>query len=169
MASNKVGSIAERLLANSIPVTESGCWLWSKAEQTNGYGVMGVKGIQRYAHRLAYAEFKGPIPDDLHIDHLCRVRCCINPDHLEAVTCKENIYRGAGLAASNVRLTHCKYGHEYTRENTRFYRGVRHCRKCSAMHMRNHRKLKEKSCKCGCGVITQHVWAPGHNRMNVTI
>ena len=66
-----------------LPVTESGCWLWL-ASGPDGYGRFGTQG----AHRLSYVLAKGPIPRNLQIDHLCRVRCCVNPH--EAVTAKEN-------------------------------------------------------------------------------
>ena len=78
-------------------------------------------------HRLSYEAFKGPIPEGMHIDHLCRVRNCYNPEHLEAVTQAEN-NRRMGLV-----ITHCKRGHEYTEENTihrKGNNGRRACRTC---------------------------------------
>lgn len=68
----------------------SGCWLWSGADNGVGYG----KFRGRYAHRISWEMHKGPIPDGMHIDHLCRVRCCVNPEHLEPVTNRENARRG---------------------------------------------------------------------------
>lgn len=68
----------------------SGCWLWAGADNGDGYG----KFRGEYAHRLSYKRHKGPIPDGMHLDHLCRVPCCVNPDHLEPVTNKENARRG---------------------------------------------------------------------------
>ena len=68
----------------------SGCWLWAGADNGEGYG----KFRGKYAHRLSYERHKGPIPDGLHLDHLCRMPCCINPDHLEPVTNAENARRG---------------------------------------------------------------------------
>ena len=91
--------------------------------------------ITAYAHRLAYELVKGPISDGLQIDHLCRNRACINPDHLEAVTQRENILRGEGVAALNARKTHCPQGHAYDEENTLILTGrqagARRCQICA--------------------------------------
>jgi hypothetical protein len=70
-----------------------GCWFWTRATDTNGYGVFGVGGMQRSAHRVAYELLVGPITDGLEIDHLCLVKNCVNPDHMEIVTHLENMRR----------------------------------------------------------------------------
>jgi hypothetical protein len=109
-----------------------GCWLWTAHVGRDGYG--------RYrcsmAHRVAYELLVGPIPEGLHIDHLCRVRNCVNPAHLEAVTCKENVMRGVGVTVSLAGRTHCLHGHEFTPENTYLRRRhstlIRVCRRCKA-------------------------------------
>lgn len=85
-------TIEERLLAR-IEETDDGCWVWTGAQQGAGYGMLRVDGEGASAHRLAHEEWIGPIPDGLEIDHLCRVRLCINPEHLEAVTHLENMRR----------------------------------------------------------------------------
>lgn len=106
------------------------CWLWKGTLSDNGYGVFYADEKLYKAHRVAY-EFAGRvIPEGLQIDHLCRVRNCVNPDHLEAVTCRENIMRGAGVAAKHAKVTHCPSGHPYSEENVRMYRGSRYCRAC---------------------------------------
>lgn len=114
----------------------SGCWVWQRARSGSGYGqIRDGRGHQRGVHRLAYELVKGPIPEGLTIDHLCRVRLCINPDHLEAVTHRENVMRGIGPTAINARKTHCAQGHIYSAANT--YNGIgthtgqRQCRKCA--------------------------------------
>lgn len=109
---------------------EGGHWLWTGYVLPNGYGGgLRVNGRQEYAHRAAYILFKGPLDPghNLVIDHLCRVRHCANPDHLELVTHTENLRRGNGsfaVALSNRRrgeaMTTCRQGHEYTAENTKY-------------------------------------------------
>lgn len=106
---------------------EAGCWIWrGYTDPTNGYGSHG----DSYAHRTFYEKFKGEIPAGLTIDHLCRVRNCVNPDHLEAVTLRENILRSDGPTAINARKTHCKHGHEFNAENTRTRGTWRDCITC---------------------------------------
>lgn len=107
------------------------CWIWTGAKK-RGYGTLDQVG----SHRLAYLHFRGPIPTGLILDHLCRVRNCVNPWHLEAVTHKENILRGVGLAAINAKKTACKRGHPFTPDNIYGRRGWRQCRECSRIAWR---------------------------------
>ncbi len=80
---------------------ETPCWVWQKTiMRPRGYGTTHHNGKSVMAHRWYYEQHKGPIPEGLHIDHLCRVNACVNPDHLEAVTCKENLRRGKGTKLS---------------------------------------------------------------------
>lgn len=97
------------------------CWLWRGYIMPSGYG----QRQNRLVHRVAYEELVGPIPDGLQLDHLCRVRHCLNPAHLEPVTPAVNTRRGSRATA-----THCRNGHEYTPENTRRPEGSRRCRQC---------------------------------------
>lgn len=78
-------------------IAESGCWVWSGSPSTRGYGKITVAGTIFYAHRFMYELHVGPIPDGLYIDHLCRNKMCVNPDHLEPVTHRENLMRGVGV------------------------------------------------------------------------
>lgn len=113
----------------------SGCWLWTACLTKNGYGRFSWDGKVRLAHRVAYELLVGPIPEGLEIDHLCRVRHCVNPDHLEPVTRRENIHRGFGITAVHARKTHCPKGHEYTEDNlllSALDRGNRVCKTCLA-------------------------------------
>lgn len=108
-----------------------GCWIWRAAKNQKGYGYFNYGGRIVRVHRLSYSLAKGPIPDGLTIDHLCGVRECVNPDHLEAVTNRENLLRGRGLAGTNARKTHCKRGHPFDEANTiNLPTGWRECRAC---------------------------------------
>ncbi len=152
---SKFASVQERLQAHSIPVTESGCIIWIGCCDAKGYGRMSINYKKYGAHRASYELAKGPIPIDRQIDHLCRVRCCINPDHLEAVTVQENISRGQGIAVQRKRQTHCIYGHPLSGDNLLIQKGrYRGCRLCmsrwSLEHSRKkHLETRKKCPKCG--------------------
>ena len=115
-----------------MPEPNSGCWLWTGA-LVEGYGVLSVNGRLTFAHRFSYEQAKGPIPAGLEIDHLCRVRCCANPDHLEPVTTRVNLLRGVGAAAINARKTHCIRGHAFKPQSPSYeQRAWRRCHECHA-------------------------------------
>src|SRR5690606_26252710 len=94
----------------------------------DGYGRIVVGGKQRPAHRVSYEHFVGPIPDGLLLDHLCRVRCCINPAHLEPVTSGENTRRGF---VGSERHETCKRGHDLSQTAATRKDGSRFCRVCA--------------------------------------
>ena len=128
-------AVAYRLLSR-CHVSETGCLEWTGAlaggSKKGDYAAIKVDGVQYLGHRIAYEIMYGPIPQGMTLDHLCRVRHCVNPDHLEVVTRGENVLRGEGITAQNVRKTHCPQGHEYTTENTYETKdGKRMCRTCS--------------------------------------
>jgi hypothetical protein len=121
--------------ANELPeVPSTPCVLWTGALDRRGYGTFD----NQYAHRMAYVAERGPIPEGLVIDHLCRNHACVNVDHLEAVTAEENKRRGQSVPAVHARKMHCKVGHPYDEANTylRPDNGNRGCRACRAAAMK---------------------------------
>lgn len=126
----------KRMWARTVVDEASGCWVWTGALfRGTGYGLTWFNGRKRSVHSLS-AEVFGIVGDEgLVLDHVaargCVHRACWNPAHLEWVTRGENVLRGTGLSAENARKTRCPYGHEYTAENTRVYRGARYCRACA--------------------------------------
>lgn len=126
-----------------------GCWLWQAAISSVGYGVVGLGGRANglfLAHRVSFTIECGQIPEGLQIDHICKVRKCVNPAHLESVTQRENILRGGGMSAIHARQTHCCRGHEFSEANTIIDTlGRRVCRICrrakSKANSANRRKL----------------------------
>lgn len=106
----------------------NGCWEW-RGSVWKGYGKFWFNGRMVKAHRFSYSLVHGDIEGVL--DHLCRNRACVNPDHLEDVSNKENCMRGEAPTAINARKTHCPRGHEYNEENT-YVRptGSRECKVC---------------------------------------
>jgi len=124
-----------------------GCWKWNGAMDIHGYGSLSIDKVIHKAHRISYTLFKGEIPKDLCIDHLCRNRDCVNPEHLEAVTLSENKRRGFSPAAINARKTHCPKGHTYSKSNTKTYLrsyGIsRHCLTCNKVRDKNRDRTKQ--------------------------
>lgn len=128
--------LAERFRAKTRE-TESGCIEWTGCLSTQGYGRIRSNGVTHYAHRLAYEWAKGPIPEGMQIDHLCRNRACVNPEHLEAVTHQTNVARGVSPMADQKRQTHCKRGHPLDGDNLYLTKaGKRQCRECIRLRSR---------------------------------
>jgi len=129
-----------RRLASKIEIeAETLCWLWKGARDKDGYGTFWLKRTNYRAHRLLYEIVKGPISDELQIDHICRVRRCVNPFHLEPVICLVNISRGQ-TGVHNARKAFCSKGHPYDETNMRLvktYQGYgmfgRQCRECDRL------------------------------------
>lgn len=119
----------ERFARKITPPNESGCVLWQAATNRGGYGIFRGHGRAVLAHRFAWEQANGPVPDGLQLDHLCRVRHCVNPDHLEVVTLLEN-YRRGNSGKHQAAKTHCPHGHAYDETNTYRLNGHRHCRSC---------------------------------------
>lgn len=134
----------DRFIEKTRPA-ENGCIEWTGGLNGAGYGQFYRGGRNSanetgkgYAHRYAYEYYVGPIPDGMHLDHLCRNRKCCNPAHLEPVTHRENILRGSAPAARHARKTHCPAGHEYSGDNLYVHpvKGQRICRMCGKLRAR---------------------------------
>lgn len=121
-----------------LPCPATGCWLWL-AYTDGGYGRFGWARSVWLAHRVAYTSLVGPVVPPLQLDHLCRVRQCVNPLHLEPVTHEENMRRGnyrlggEKTAAAKRAITHCPRGHQYAGDNLYVMpaTGHRRCRQCA--------------------------------------
>lgn len=134
--------LRDRLIAK-IKVNEiTGCWEWTGYKMPNGYARIGIGQKGHYAHRVSYETFVGPIPPRLTVDHLCRVRHCINPSHLEVVTNRVNILRGNSPSAEQARWTHCRNGHALTGDNLSVSKNGK--RRCVACNRKWHRQRREK-------------------------
>lgn len=142
----------ERFWSKVMLPDGNGCMRWTANKFTDGYGAFKMDGKNRGAHRVAYELLVGPIPAGLQLDHLCRVRDCVAPDHLEPVTNAENIrrslpYRDPG--APHRAKTHCPKNHEYTPENTRIRHypdkgwTTRECKMCNRDRMRAKARARE--------------------------
>ena len=109
-----------------------GCWEWTASKNPRGYGLFRIGKSSLHASRVSVAISKGwGEVEGKDVDHLCRNKSCVRPEHLEAVTHKENILRGEGLAAHNARKTNCLRGHPFTGQNVVVdKRGKRRCRSC---------------------------------------
>jgi hypothetical protein len=142
--------LPDRIWGHIVPEPMSGCWLWTASCAANGYGQTSWTKRNCKVHRVAYETLVGQVTAGLDLDHLCRVRSCCNPDHLEPITRSENLRRGAGgdpligqrRAAQLIALTHCRNGHPFDPDNTiwRSYRsGLRRiCQQC--VRNRNRRR-----------------------------
>lgn len=134
----------ESWIPRTYSVSDSGCWEWKGTKNSGGYAKTKIKGKTLLGHRMMYEFTHGSIPQHLTLDHLCRNRSCVNPQHLEPVTMKENLLRGNGACAINKRKTKCKRGHPFGKQ-TKFNlnKGNRMCHTCAKL-----RKPRRKFLSC---------------------
>lgn len=169
--------LPERLQSKISPEPMSGCWLWIGACDRDGYGKATRENRSERAHRVVYEAIMAKVPAGLQLDHKCRVRCCVNPDHLEPVTGAENTRRGLNANRSKAA---CPRGHAYTDENTMLRSGGRFCRECDRARCRE-RAARVRSgeltpkrrsgaalashCKRGHAMAPENVYDTGRQRM----
>jgi hypothetical protein len=122
------------------------CHIWKGKPEGQGYGVITRGGVTHKAHRWRYLREVGPIPDGYTLDHLCRVKLCTNPEHMEPVSHRTNVLRGVGPTAANAAKTHCKHGHPLSGENLRINaKGQRICRECERRATRDKMRRKRSN------------------------
>ena len=131
-----MATIADRIAKHSA--LDGDCIVWIGTTGRLGYGHISVNSSTKDVHRVSYETFVRPIPEGLSLDHLCRNRACINPDHLEPVSHRENVLRGFGPTSLNARKTHCKRGHPLSGDNLYIIpsTGSRVCRVCDRERQR---------------------------------
>ena len=136
--------IDEERFWDKVERLDDGCWLWTASTYGHGYGQFGQDGRKFAAHRIAYELLVGPIPQGLVLDHLCRVRHCVNPAHLRPCTNRENVLAEGSLSVAKRRAEQktCAAGHPFDEINT-YLRGThRYCRPCRAEREREYRARK---------------------------
>ena len=146
MIAGKTTMEIHAILFSKIKIVGQGdsCWLWTGTIGLKGYGRFFLAKKEKVVHRIFYELFKGAIPKDLTIDHLCRVRHCVNPEHLEAVTSKDNVLRGIGLTAICARRIACAKGHPYIDNSFKLTKKrdgtiYRRCRVCANLYHKKYR------------------------------
>ena len=138
-----MNKLPDRFLTKFSEDPIRGCWIWNSGKNKKGpegYGRYWTDGKDVQAHRYSYETIRGPIPDNMQIDHLCQTRTCVNPWHLEIVTQSINIKRSD---SENRKKTHCPKGHPYEGDN--LYVGPNDARRyCITCHRARNVKYRER-------------------------
>lgn len=140
-----------------LDALEGECQPWPHAKNERGYGLCTEGGKTRRAHQVAYEAAHGPVPAGLEIDHICRNRSCVNPNHLRAVSHRENVLCGTSFAAVNATKTHCVRGHPYSDENTYREGTRRDCRICRRNRSREWWRRNRLACLRAVGVSEEEL------------
>ena len=160
MSNNSFKWTFDRRIMQKVVIDENNCWNWTGHITKNGYGMTSIGNKQYMAHRYTYEWKFGKIKDKLVIDHLCRNRKCVNPDHLEVVTLQENINRGLLGNLKHLRneaycktRTHCALGHELNGKNLYITsRNHKICKKCLKEYQKKYREKAIKDAKLKAGM-----------------
>lgn len=138
-------TLLERFEAKYEPITESGCWIWTANSDKDGYGQFRIGKKMMRPHRFSYEHFVGEIPNGMYVLHKCDIPSCVRPEHLFVGTQKDNVADMIKKGRDwNMQLergaSHCKRGHEFNEENTRWSKNKpkRHCRACDRMNAYEH-------------------------------
>lgn len=123
---------------NKVHKDDNDCWIWKGYIDKDGYGTFSYRSKEMRAHRWSYMHFVGSLDNNLTIDHICNVRACVNPKHLQQIPIKDNILRGSGPSARNAKKTHCRHGHAFADNNVVHDKKQRRCRECSRLSARKH-------------------------------
>lgn len=134
---------------SKIFAQEDGCWMWINKPHHTGYGTYSIKGSDYQAHRVSYSLFVGEINPKFVIDHKCKNKRCVNPDHLRQVTQKVNSTENSNSVCAKAKAkSFCVNGHEFSNENTRLTSSRRRCRACDREKSKNYRDRKKEKLKC---------------------
>jgi hypothetical protein len=130
-------------------IDSNGCHIWIGSKTHDNYGQFWYKKRLWLAHRAAYEIWVGKIPEGMTIDHICENTLCVNPNHLQVMTLKENILKSNGISAIHARKTHCINGHLLSDDNVRYRKDTfgRQCRECKRINDRKYRAISKGGCK----------------------
>lgn len=142
MTGNVQRAMTDRFSVKYKVDAKTGCWVWTGSKQPSGYATLWNGARPEQGHRISYRMFCGDIPDGHEIDHVCRNRSCVNPDHLRAVSHRENMRCSDTVMGRNAAKSHCKRGHLLSGDNLKIIRGSRQCRECMNLRARISRRRR---------------------------